>query len=1099
MSHVRENDSSQLNGQTTEGSWYCFNDSIVSPFDLSTLENTTFGGVNETNYGQMKRNDLSKSYSAYLLIYDRVDQYKFDEQLVENPKKSVLTPSKTVSNPWEDEIIEQNLRHAKDQVIFSLDYGRFVTDICSAAVEGTETDLTLKAIETMSYHLIDNIIHVRDRANEIENQFFLLTSWYEKSEISCRWFLTLLRTSHRRWLDQIFFHCYKPEIRISFVKLLGVIFQKLAPLERTKYYDGANTEETNSYAFDADGDISVFTSNGTKSHKETLTRIEYWKSRSMLALFIGTLINMLDKCRGYWRRFDQLFECLTKFADCGQEEAIFLIRSGLILRLIDIYQGDKINVSPSFIIRPPKSHLESNNDVKLQPKHKIGEKDRRPNYLPLLSLFGVLIRSGNLRDENDGDISDSDSSFEENESSNSEKCNEYERNIFLTKNCMQSLHVSNLTFDLPKRDCYLATNKDMMEMMLSELCMYHVHKDFEEHQKKLTLTIGKISCQICFNNLAKTLMVCALAQRIIKERKASESNVAVQVLSSLVHINDKHLHQRIDAVSAAFFEGISSNATYERELLVILEAIHQQLLMRSPGSQGSKNEVYFHSILLDNLDKFTSLFGRNIANTAKHRILCIIKSLLPIKTRNVDIENKECTSVKTILRAYSGHELNDHALIVSPTSSDSDKKQTKYVEHETIKDKIFAALKNLYMSVADAISFQSSQTRNDYIANGILNTSHIIESSTFFEYYATLRECLTDAKWRDRLDCDDDNWICNLTENIMPHFWDLDNGGRNQHRCPADLLKGEIIRLFERFAQLDPKQFLHAILDKHQSSPTDSTDPEISTNGNNDPVTKMMEVFITTGNNFDYNNTYMVHFYSLLSLLADNDKSFHKGVLTHENWKWALRSFVLNRNIAQRGQLYNVILRNTLKYVEDNERFRKSIYKLLLDSFLQHDHSNTAVLKLLSAIFESERIQNGEDDALDCIDSFVFGDCGGMSKISSLTKNLFEQTSKDFSDDLANIEILVEDLYHGINCMFIIIESLEDEDIMKVMKESWPEVDEMNSIFMQIITRTDDEWKDCYKDSIKAEKLVRKTVLISRDLQCRLITASTSNSAGRRQ
>ena len=92
------------------------------------------------------------------------------------------------------------------------------------------------------------------------------------------------------------------------------------------------------------------------------------------------------------------------------------------------------------------------------------------------------------------------------------------------------------------------------------------------------------------------------------------------------------------------------------------------------------------------------------------------------------------------------------------------------------------------MSVADAISFQSSQTRNDYIANGILNTSHIIESSTFFEYYATLRECLTDAKWRDRLDCDDDNWICNLTENIMPHFWDLDNGGRNQHRCPADLI-----------------------------------------------------------------------------------------------------------------------------------------------------------------------------------------------------------------------------------------------------------------------------------------------------------------------
>ena len=1076
---MREYGFADKDTQMTEGSWYCFNDSVVSPFDPTTLEITTFGGVNDSNYRHLKRCDSSKSYSAYLLIYDRVDQYKFDEQSEKKPKKSSFVPIKLIPKSWEAEIVKQNLRHVKDQIIFSTDYGRFITDLCNAAIELKSEELTLKAIETLTFHLIDNIIHARDRGIEIQNQFSTLTLWYQQSNLSCTWLLRILITSHRRWLDQVFFHCYKEEIRISFVKLLGVVFRKLSPVERFHYYEGTNQEHINNNAFDTDGDITVFAlsdERGTsKKYKTTLKRIEYWQTKSLIGQFIGTLINMLDECEAYWRRFDQLFECLSSFADCGHEEAIFLIRSGLILRLITIYQGDKNKVSATFIVKPPKSDAQSN-ETRVENKRKMGAKDRRPNFTPLLILFSTLIRSGNLRDGAD-DISDSDSSIDDEKCSGTEQF--WSKNIFTTPDCLKTLQEFNLTYDLPNRDCYLSTGKEIIETMLNEFTT--------TNQKTLAVTISQILCHFCFNDLEKTLSVCAMAQRVVQDKKASESKVAIQVLSSLVVVNDKYTQQRIEAITTSLVQGISSNVEYEQELLLILEAIHDRLLMRSPGDKGPKHEVLFHKAILHNLESFTSLFGRKVSNQAKHQILSIIRNLLPREKLDFDIRMNECSSTKTVLCAYSGY---DKKWVEHHSNSAFEDDCIDFVQNETIRDKIFMALKDLHMSVADAIHLQCTQAGNDYlIANGVLNDAQIVDSSMFSDYYAALRECLADSNYKERLICDD-AWVNAITEYIMPTFWDLDNGDRNQQRSPADILKGEIIRLFELLLELDPKQFINAILTKQSSA--DSA-------GKNDSVTKLLEVYITTNNNYAYNNTYMVHFYGLLAKLANNDTTFYDGVLNHENWKWALRSFVLNKTSAQ-GRLYNVILTNTVKYVEDNFKFRQSIYKVLSELCLKEEHASTAALKLLCSVFDSERLQSDEDDSeIFCITLFVSGNYGGMSKMSSWTKNLYEQTTKEFSDDSVDVGKVLLDLYYCINCMFVIIGALEPKDINNVMKDCWPEVDEMNSIFMQIITRSDDEWSDCYGDNVNTKKIVDKTISTTADLQRLLIEASTRNADTTRQ
>ena len=90
----------------------------------------------------------------------------------------------------------------------------------------------------------------------------------------------------------------------------------------------ADSETQRDDGFDSDGDtvvMSLRTDGCTKPHA-SLKRVQYWKSKSTLVIFIGTLFDLIDECGAHWRRFDQIFECLKKFASCGQEEAILLIR-----------------------------------------------------------------------------------------------------------------------------------------------------------------------------------------------------------------------------------------------------------------------------------------------------------------------------------------------------------------------------------------------------------------------------------------------------------------------------------------------------------------------------------------------------------------------------------------------------------------------------------------------------------------------------------------------------------------------------------------------------------------------------------------------------
>jgi len=1088
LSHVRDSSSKTTSRDSEDGSWFCFNDSSVSPFDLSTLEIATFGGIRPDHEHDHtshlhSRFESTKSYSAYLLIYDRCEHYEFDSQMNGSPRKMQLSSldkqnkSSCPINPWADSIVRENLRHAMDIVIFSPEYNNFIIQVCTASSQNKDQQSTNEAMQILTFQLIENLVHARHQTSDIKNMFSVLCSWYQSSTDGCRWFLHIISTTHRHWIEKILLHCYKVEVRVSFVHLLEVIFRKMCPLERDSY--GILDSDTDNSAqkqcddgFDSDGDVTVYSVGSGEILKphSTLGRVQFWKSKSVVAVFVGSLLDLLDDCANHWRHFDQLFDCLDKFASCGQDEAIFLIRCGTILRLVELYQGEKGSIPPGVIVRSPKAKKQYLQKTKNNMRVKTGDRNKRPNFLPLLSLLSKLIRSGSFPDESESEVSDSDSSVSETENySRNKACTFGQNSSYLTSVALKR-RSSGVSYELPRREGYFVTRTELLDTMLNEVMPQGDNRSDKNgsYCSDLSTTVSEIICHICYNDFAKTLSICSQAQRIIKDHKAYESSIAIQVFRSSLHIRDKHLEPRIKCVTSAIFCGLEANAEYDNELSLILEALYAELVRRTPGARGREEEVYFHSTIVENMDRIVSLLGQKTTDRIKHTILSIVKSLLP----------EEIKAPTTGLSAQD--------------------EMPYYLDEESVKDRVFLALKDLHRNVVDAIESQCSQSKNDYFASqgNMTNHSYAFESTYFRDYFSALRICLTGPKTDDRLKSDE-HWIYDITETILPGFWEVDNCGRNQNRPVADPLKGEIIKLFEHLVELDPNQFIEAVLNDSVYSSSQTTSK--NTQSASDPVTKMMEVFITSSNNFDYNNNYMSHFYRLITLLADHNEHFKSSVLTHENWKWALKSFVLNQNIAKAGPpLYDTILFNTVKYLQIDENFREAIFRIIVsadgkESFLDQSNPDIASLKLLSSIFKCEILKNKCPKKQPiCSLSFVSGECGGMSRLSSVMKKILSQIPLE--SDTTSTPHILENLLLSLNCMHLVLQALNINDVKKVIDESWPEIDEMNSFFTQLLTRTEDEWKIYHRED-RSVTLINDIVAEATNLQKIIVLSAEAKAA----
>jgi hypothetical protein len=331
-------DASNLS-DSTDNEWFCFNDSTVTQFDPSTLDEATFGGqytmatgAQTTGSFRSKAMDNTKSFSAYLLIYDREDAFCFDEQVKGKPIRIpplTLETRRTLALSWKHDILERNQRYNADKILLAPQFRNLVHDICVKNVNKESSKhvfLSLTAIQVITHHVFDSFVHSSCTNKEVDQVFSELNDLYQESPAACQWFISVASGTH--WTEKMLLNCISPDLRSKFAKFLTIIFKNTVSLER-KYYNEENAltdgDDEDDTMFDYDDDIIV-QQISIASVPSRLSRIRYWLSRSVLLKFIGSLIDLIDSSASHWRRFDQLFQVLEEFAYCGQEESLILIR-----------------------------------------------------------------------------------------------------------------------------------------------------------------------------------------------------------------------------------------------------------------------------------------------------------------------------------------------------------------------------------------------------------------------------------------------------------------------------------------------------------------------------------------------------------------------------------------------------------------------------------------------------------------------------------------------------------------------------------------------------------------------------------------------------
>ena len=578
----------------------------------------------------------------------------------------------------------------------------------------------------------------------------------------------------------------------------------------------------------------------------------------------------------------------------------------------------------------------------------MGDKYNQPNFTNLLSLLGTLLRSGICQHDN-VDISDS-SEDEDNLVDVDAKEGSDVRLSLLSTHAREDMDEVGVLFELPVRDSWTASRSELSQKILDEVSFT------QAPSAGVPIAGGKIISHLCFDNLDLSMKVCSLTKNIFKDRKAEDSHVALRTLTFMLHISDQYSKQRIDFILSVFFAGIEVNAKYETEVLLLLNSLISEIRQRTHGGGGEEIEVYLHSQLLSHLKSIITLaISKNSTPKVKDAAVCLVRYLLPIPRKEGSNKEVEGKNNSTKVEREGIH--NESITYIAGNKS---RVLVPYLKEEEVKDKVFLSLKDLYPHIYESLSTfaeTSLKKKNNFRhANdngmtygnryypGLFSVS-LVDSSVFSEYFVALRTCLIGPQARGRISTIE--WVKDIFLETINVLFQIDEEGRSEKRPTTDIAKGEVLLFLECLVDLSPEHCTTALLDEsEQQSETDGSRTK--------NTTKLVEVYVTSSrSSFEYNERYMSHYYRLLLLFSRNSNSFRQIMLSHSNWGWSLRSFVLGEPSFDKGMVYDVILNGTLKYVKECDFFRRNMI---------------------------------EECVFPCINLFVSTDCGGMSQLSSVVR-----------------------------------------------------------------------------------------------------------------
>ncbi|KAH8417407.1 hypothetical protein KR222_010565 [Zaprionus bogoriensis] len=222
-----------------------------------------------------------------------------------------------LSKDLEDWIWQDNRQFLQDRNIFEHTYFNFMWQICGHIPQTliSETDVTCMAAQLSVSFFIETFIHAKEKVSipTMVPWVELLTKQFNASEEACEWFLTHMSVEPF-WPVQVLIQCPNQMVRQMFQRLVIHVIQRLRA-SHADLYLGVETDE--------DG-------------RELIGQA------SCVTRFISSLISLLEHgARSHLRHLSEYFSLMCEFSRMGDEEAMFLLRIGVLKSLVDFYLGHK--------------------------------------------------------------------------------------------------------------------------------------------------------------------------------------------------------------------------------------------------------------------------------------------------------------------------------------------------------------------------------------------------------------------------------------------------------------------------------------------------------------------------------------------------------------------------------------------------------------------------------------------------------------------------------------------------------------------------------------------------------------------------------------
>eukprot|EP00002_Diphylleia_rotans_P015605 TRINITY_DN301_c0_g1_i4.p1 TRINITY_DN301_c0_g1~~TRINITY_DN301_c0_g1_i4.p1 ORF type:complete len:2791 (-),score=522.89 TRINITY_DN301_c0_g1_i4:451-8823(-) len=287
---------SYIKSRTTgaQNKWYIFNDSLVEEIDPKDLPHLCYGG-NETtngydNYNRPITKQQSKSYSGYILFYERADQRS-------NETDPALQPRNVIPAPIYEHIWSENTAFMKDLALFDEDHFDFMWKLSQCPqLQLLDPQVKYSVFEILFNFFVDVFAHAKEKPHLID-----WVEWFNaKAAINpplASWVLD--RSVAEDLALSLLISCTHAETRAAFANILVCCLKLVCST--------------------------------TKAHNSSEQSCPSLDSALTLVRKLADRIPELHKMQ---RVFSQYFGVLKDFANLGAQQVHFLISCDIIPKLL---------------------------------------------------------------------------------------------------------------------------------------------------------------------------------------------------------------------------------------------------------------------------------------------------------------------------------------------------------------------------------------------------------------------------------------------------------------------------------------------------------------------------------------------------------------------------------------------------------------------------------------------------------------------------------------------------------------------------------------------------------------------------------------------